>query len=225
MDVGVLLVLILVVAFATYFQTVTGYGLSIIVIGVSSNFDLLPLSQAASIISLISLVNCALALPPKKWGVIDWSIVKKVSLSAIPASVLGVVLLGYLSHQATNTLQLILGLSIVLAAGQSLFRPAPFKQISSTASFLSNGSVAGLGGGLIGMPGPPIISLFRELYLIVAEGFQADNYISAVLSLPVIFLMTWLGHKYPPKLSPVAMRRLTFFVLIVLGSLLLLASI
>ena len=249
MDVGVLLVLILVVAFATYFQTVTGYGLSIIVIGVSSNFDLLPLSQAASIISLISLVNCVLALPPKKWASIDWSIVKKVSLSAIPASVLGVVLLGYLSHQATNTLQLILGLSIVLAAGQSLFRPAPFKQISSTASFLSYGSVAGLGGGLFGMPGPPIIflmyrqpldmasiklillaifffiSLFRELYLIVAEGFQADNYISAVLSLPVIFLMTWLGHKYPPKLSPVAMRRLTFFVLIVLGSLLLLASI
>ncbi|MDO5678875.1 MAG: TSUP family transporter [Pelistega sp.] len=245
MDPSVLLVLILVVAFATYFQTVTGYGLSIIVIGVTSNFDLLPLSQAASIISLISLINCALALPPKKWASIDWAIVKIVSLSAIPASMLGVALLSFLSHQATNTLQIILGLSIVLAAAQSLFRPAPFAQISSKASFLAYGSIAGLGGGLFGMPGPPIIFLmyrqplamasiklillaifffissFRELFLIATEGFQMQNYISALLSLPIIFLMTWLGHKYPPKLSPIAMRRLTFFVLVVLGALLL----
>lgn len=249
MEPSVLLILIAVVAFATYFQTVTGYGLSIIVIGVTSNFDLLPLSQAASIISLISLVNCALALPPRKWESIDWSIVRIVSLSAIPASIVGVLLLGYLSDQAANALQLVLGISIVLAAGQSLFQPTPFKSKSSALSFLSYGSVAGLGGGLFGMPGPPIIflmyrqplditaiklillaifffiSLFRELYLVASGGVNVDNYLSAALALPVIFLMTWIGHKYPPKLSPIAIRRITFTVLIVLGVLLIVASV
>ena len=249
MDISVLIILMVVVAFATYFQTVTGYGLAIIVLGVTSNLDLMPLGQAASIIGLVSIVSCALALPPKNWSKVNWSIVKMVSFSAVPASVLGVVLLAYLSNQATNTLQLILGISIILAAAQSVFRPSPFSQISSPMSFLAYGSVAGLGGGLFGMAGPPIIflmyrqpleivsirlillaiflfiSLFRELYLVFAQGFVAENYLSALMALPVIFLMTWAGQKYPPKLSPIAIRRLTFMVLMVLGTLLVIASV
>ena len=39
----------------------------------------------------------------------------------------------------------------------------------------------------------------------------------ALYSLPVVFLFTWLGKKYPPPLSDINMRRTAFGLLIILG--------
>src|SRR5690606_27506383 len=107
--------LLAVMAFATYFQTVTGFGLSIIVIGVTSWLGLVDLPLAASVVSLVSIANCMLALPPAKWRQVDWRITGMVLLGAVPASVLGVLLLGYLSREAGTVLQWVLGVVIVLS--------------------------------------------------------------------------------------------------------------
>lgn len=237
----VLATLLLVMAFATYFQTVTGFGLSIIVIGITSAFDLVPLQLAASVVSLVSLLNCALALPPRKLRDVDWPAARAVLAGAIPASIGGVMLLGYLSREWAQGLQLLLGLVIIASGILFALRPTPLLQRSSAGRFGMSGMVAGVCGGLFGMPGPPVIfllyrqplalstvrnlllvvflfiSLTRMVYLGLNEGFDRSSYLIAFLSLPLIAVMTWIGHRFPPPLSPATMRRFTFGVLVLIG--------
>ncbi|RTZ45720.1 sulfite exporter TauE/SafE family protein [Candidimonas sp. SYP-B2681] len=237
----ILLALLGIMAFATYFQTVTGFGLSIIVIGVTSGLDLVPLSMSASVVSLVSLMNCALALPPKKLSEVNWRVTYAVLVGAIPASIAGVVLLDYMSSGATTTLQLLLGAVIIFSGVQCVLKPAPQTKQSSPGRFTVSGAVAGVCGGIFGMPGPPIIflmyrqpfqittirtvllvvflfiSLTRTVYLAIDQGVDREAYLAAGLSLPLISVMTWLGHRFPPPLSAKAMRRATFAMLVSIG--------
>jgi len=237
----VLIGLLVVMAIATYFQTVTGFGLSIIVIGVTSGLDLVPLEISASVVSLVSLSNCAMAISYREVARLPWSYVWIILFGAIPASILGVVCLEYMSRDAADWLQLLLGLVISIAGIQSAMRPAPLSHASSKLRLALNGVVAGLSGGLFGMPGPPIvflmyrqpltlhvvkqvllvvfliISLFRMAYLGAVEGLDTTSYVAASLSLPLIGLMTRIGKRYPPPLSAETMRRGTFSILVLIG--------
>ena len=91
------------------------------------------------------------------------------------------------------------------------------------------------------MPGPPIIflmyrqpfqittirtillvvflfiSLTRMIYLGIDQGMDREAYLVAGFSLPLISVMTWLGHRFPPPLSAKAMRRATFAILVGIG--------
>lgn len=233
--------LLIVMAFATYFQTVTGFGLSIIVIGVTSGLDLVPLGIAASVVSLVSLSNCAMAISLTQLPRIPWRYVWLILLGAIPASVLGVIFLEYLSRDATSLLELVLGLVITVSGIQSALRPSTFTHPSSGFRLAFNGIVAGLSGGMFGMPGPPIvfllyrqplelhivrqvllivflfISLFRMIYLGFVEGVDSTSYVSALISLPLIAFMTRIGKRFPPPLSQESIRRGTFSVLVTIG--------
>lgn len=244
----VLVGLLLVMAFATYFQTVTGFGLSIIVIGVTSGLDLVPLAVAASVVSLVSLSNCAMAISIRSAKHLPWRFVWLILLGAIPASILGVILLGYLSREAASWLQLVLGVVIAISGIQSAFKPSPLARESKGGRLAVNGVVAGLSGGLFGMPGPPIvflmyrqpldldvvrqillivfflISLFRMIYLGVFEGVDIDSYVSALFSLPLIAVMTRIGKKYPPPIPAEMIRRLTFMILVAIGMILMFSS-
>ena len=241
LGIHVLAGLLVVMAFATYFQTVTGFGLSIIVIGVTSGLDLVPLSIAASVVSLVSLSNCAMAVSPAQLPRIPWHYVCLILLGAIPASILGVVFLEYLSRDATSLLEFLLGLVITVSGIQSALRPTPFTYPSSGSRLTFNGIVAGLSGGLFGMPGPPIvflmyrqpldlniirqillivflfISLFRMIYLAMVEGFDTTSYLAALFSLPLIAFMTKVGKRFPPTMSQESIRRGTFSVLVTIG--------
>lgn len=241
LSIQILAGLLLVMAFATYFQTVTGFGLSIIVIGVTSGLDLVPLALAASVVSLVSLSNCAMAISLSSAKNLPWRFVWLILLGAVPASIVGVILLEYLSREAAAWLQLALGIVIVISGIQSALKPHPLVRESKGTRLAVNGVVAGLSGGLFGMPGPPIvflmyrqpldldvvrqvllivfflISLFRMAYLGVFEGFDTDSYVSALFSLPLIAVMTRIGKKYPPPIPAEVIRRLTFMILVTIG--------
>lgn len=102
------LLLLLIIAIGTYFQTVTGFGLAMIVIGINSAAGLTDMPFIASVVSLVSLVNSGVALP-RHLHHIDWRLANTTLLGVIPASILGVVLLNFLSTQATSILELLLG--------------------------------------------------------------------------------------------------------------------
>lgn len=66
-----LAILIAVIGAGSYFQTVTGFGLGMIVMGVTSGFGLAPLATVATLMSVVSLANGATALPGRLHH-IDW---------------------------------------------------------------------------------------------------------------------------------------------------------
>lgn len=93
------LVLIALIGAASYFQTITGFGLSMIVMGATSGFDLAPVASIATLLSLVTLTNSATALHGKLHH-IDWRAVGATTLGALPAVIAGVVLLNYMSTSA-----------------------------------------------------------------------------------------------------------------------------
>ena len=89
------LALLGVVAAGTYFQTVTGFGLGMIVMGVASGLGLAPVPALAALVSLLSLANCLVALPGALHH-LDWRAIRAASIGLLPAMAAGVLMLGYL---------------------------------------------------------------------------------------------------------------------------------
>lgn len=240
MSIDILIALLAVIAIGTYFQTVTGFGLGMIVMGVTSGFELVPVGVVAAVVSLVTLVNSAVALPGKLHH-IDWQAARAVLAGVVPAIVAGVLLLDYLSVVAARLLQFLLGATIIYSGIVFALRPTQLAERSSTRSFFVSGFFSGLFGGLFGMAGPPVIFHFyrqpmelvtvRNMLLLVfactsgcrtlfvaAQGrLDAETGLLAGLAVPLVALATVVGRRYPPPFSPTMMRRIAFGVLIVIG--------
>lgn len=234
------LLLLLIIVIGTYFQTVTGFGLAMIVIGINSAVGLTSVPFIASVVSLVSLVNSGVALP-RHLHHIDWRLANTTLLGVIPASVLGVVLLNFLNAQATSILEFLLGCVIGYSGISFALRPRQHTEISSLRSFFSVGFISGLCGGLFGIPGPPIIfhlyrqpislavtrnmlllifactAFSRSLYEFITTGFPKGTLTTTLLAIPCVALVTILTQRFPPPLSVETVRRITFGTLILIG--------
>ncbi|HLS42897.1 MAG TPA: sulfite exporter TauE/SafE family protein [Paenalcaligenes sp.] len=232
--------LIFVIALGTYFQTITGFGLAMIVIGVSSGFGLTSVPFIATVVSLISLVNSAVALP-RHLHDIDWRIANTTLLGIVPSSIIGVVLLNYLNTQATAILEFLLGAVIVYSGVSFALSPRQLKTPSSLKRFFSVGFVSGLCGGLFGMPGPPLIfhmyrqpmsiamvrhmlllmfactAFSRTFYEVITTGLPKETLSVSALAIPCVAIVTLLAQRFPPPLSAFALRRITFITLVIIG--------
>lgn len=136
MSLEIIIALLTVIAVGTYFQTVTGFGLGMIVMGVTSGFDLVSVPFIATVISFVTLMNSAVALPGKLHH-IDWPAARAVLLGVVPSIVVGVLLLEYLSSQFARLLQFMLGAAIIYSGLVFAFRASQLKVKSSNRSFSS----------------------------------------------------------------------------------------
>lgn len=86
MTLELLVPFIAIAAVAGYFQTVTGFGLGMIVIGATSGLNVAPVASVAAVVSLMMLANSAVALPGKlrhlNLGSIDTFVGSSVSCAA-----------------------------------------------------------------------------------------------------------------------------------------------
>src|SRR5690606_40832996 len=121
-DFGALTLFALVVFFAVYFHTVTGFVLAMIGMGLASGAGVVSVATLASVISLVTLVNSGVALRGNVQHV-PWKISWMMVAGVLPASVLGVLLLDYLSSEATDVIQVLLGLVIVYGGVSLAWRP------------------------------------------------------------------------------------------------------
>jgi uncharacterized membrane protein YfcA len=241
MSIETIVALLAVIAVGAYFQTVTGFGLGMIVMGVTSGFDLVPIALVAAIVSVVTLVNSAVALPGKLHH-IDWPAARAVLAGVVPSIVVGVLLLDYLSSTAASLLQFLLGGVIIYSGVVFALRPAQLAERSSNRSFFVSGFFSGLFGGLFGMAGPPVIFHFyrqpfelvvvRNMLLLTfaftagtrtvfvgTQGlFTSEVWLVIGLTVPLVALATAAGRRYPPPLGPATMRRLAFGVLVVIGA-------
>ncbi|GAB3677711.1 sulfite exporter TauE/SafE family protein [Salinisphaera aquimarina] len=241
MNSEILLPFLVVAAVAGYFQTVTGYGLGMILIGVTSGLDIVPVAATATIVGLLLLVNSAVALPGR-FGHIHWPLVTSTALGVVPATLVGIVLLEYLDSRLSRLLHVALGLLIIYGAFSLLRTPVQQDTPSGCSGFVVSGVVSGLCGGLFGIPGPPLIYQFyrqplpltairnmltvifsltatvRTLLVALQGAIDTQILVLTASAVPVIAVTTWLGRHCPPPLSTRAMRWLTCAVLLGIGS-------
>ncbi|MEX0584393.1 MAG: sulfite exporter TauE/SafE family protein [Natronospirillum sp.] len=234
------LMLLGIVALATYAQSVTGFAFGLTVMGGAVLFNLAPVALVAILISLLSLFNCVLSLH-KHYANIDKEIVFLVSISSVATLVLGVWVLEVLSTLYIEWLQIILGVAIIISSTMLVFKPRPQPQRSSRASFVLTGGLAGLMGGMFSTSGPPLVFHFYRQPLaqaVIRDTLLSVFAISSVLRLtvvgmqgaitstllviaatavPTVLLFSWLGRHYPPPLSDIAMRRGAFTLLMLSG--------
>ena len=233
-------VFLLIIAVAGYFQTVTGFGLSMIVTGAIAGLGLTSVAVVAAVVNVLALVNCAIALPGRSPH-IDPRIAVPVIASVVPMIGVGVVLLAYLSSEATSVLRVALGLIIIYGGVSIVWQARPRERQSGALSFVAAGACSGLCGGLFGMSGPPLIyqlyrqpialarirdlliliftitSFTRIVMLGISGQIGRHILILSAFAIPAIAISTFLGRRFPPPLSPRTMRRVICVVLVGIG--------
>lgn len=248
MEIGALLATLIIMGVAGYLHTVSGFGLGLIVMGAAGGLGVASVPVLAAVVSLVTLVNSAIALPGRCHGLGKLRIIA-LAVGILPAIVLGVWLLSWLNNTLTVLLTLLLG-ALVLSGGISIgLQPRPLKTESPPWTYAVSGALTGLCGGLFGVPGPPAIyhcyrqplpletirlllilcfamtSGVRTLYVASQGGLTIDVWELALWAMPVVGGATWLGHHYPPPFSLRKMRRLAMLALIILGASILLKGI
>lgn len=241
-------IFLIIACFAGYFQTVTGFGLGMIVLGLIGGLNIVPLPSVVVVVSLMTLVNCAVALPGRVHHVY-WPTVWPVILGLVPSIVLGVLLLNYLSEGASALVQLLLGVVILVGGVGLLLKPGHPTNMAKPASFTLFGGLSGFLGGLFEIAGPPLIyhyyrqplephrirntlillfavsSGVRTLFIVGSGQMSQEILLLTAWALPMVVVGTWLGRHWPPPLSVSTMRRLVFIILILIGVSLIVAGL
>ncbi|MDA0142714.1 sulfite exporter TauE/SafE family protein [Vibrio sp. RW] len=247
MELLVLLAILATIAVGTYFQTVTGFGLGIIVIGLTVSLNLVSLPVIAAVVSIVTLFNCLVALMGKPL-LGELKILVVLVIGIIPGVSLGVFLLDELSESATHILRGLLGAMVLFAGLSFMFKPKTRTERSTTVSFLVSGFSSGLAGGLFGMAGPPIVyhlyrqpftldlvrstllmvfactSMSRTVNVYAAGDMEASILWLSAIAVPLVALVTMFARRFPPPLSNDQLRKLVFIVLMLIGGYLMAVS-
>ncbi|WP_104403174.1 sulfite exporter TauE/SafE family protein [Vibrio penaeicida] len=225
-----LILLLVIIAIGTYFQTVAGFGIAIIIIGLTSAFQLYNLPVVAAIISLITIANCLVALkgigrqtPWRKWAF--------TILGVIPGVYVGLLGLNHLSGEAISTLEFLLGCIILYSAISLFWRAAAKKELSRFRSFSVAGFTSGLCSGMFGLGGPPLVyhfyrqpmamehiralllstflcsSVSRTVILAWENQLTPEILTISAAAIPLVMLVTYLTQKYPTNIAPNTMRK------------------
>jgi uncharacterized membrane protein YfcA len=248
MELGGLVTTLTIMGVAGYVHTVSGFGLGMIVMGAAGGLGVASVPVLAAVVSLVTLVNSAVALPGK-WRGLGTQRIIALAVGIVPSIVVGVWLLSWLDATLTVLLTLLLG-ALVLSGGISIgLRPRPLRAESPSWTFAVSGFLTGLCGGLFGVPGPPVIyhcyrqplpletirlllilcfaitSGVRTIYVGSQGGLNGDVWQLALWSMPVVGGATWLGRCFPPPCSAALMRRLAMLTLVGLGAAILLKGV
>lgn len=239
MTLEVLLPFLTIVAFSSYFQTVTGFGLGIIIMGLASGMDLLPVATIAATNSLLTLGNGAFALPGAMRH-IEWRATRAALWGMVPAMIGGVYLLDYLSS-STALLKFLLGLAIAYSGTSIAVQATPAAKGDNSRGFFFSGIFSGAMAGLFGLAGPPLVYQFYRHALslqairysliflftvsacwrtaVIAVQGQLNHQIIllGLLSLPVGALATLAGKRYPPPFGRVVVGRIASLLLVIIG--------
>ncbi|MHC3940968.1 putative sulfite/organosulfonate exporter TauE [Paenochrobactrum sp. BZR 201-1] len=233
--------LLLLAGLAAYMQTLTGFALGLIMMGGIALAAIMPINEAAILVSFLTVVNAAQVLA-KGWRNIAKREFTLIIIPSLLFLLIGYWLLGLLLDSSVVWLKLVLGIFIIISSIQLLMKPTPLEKPSAAGSFIFFGSLAGLMGGLFSTAGPPLVyHLYRQplrlaviretlvavfglnalvrLGTVMAAGeMPSIDFWWSLLAIPVVILFTFLARRFPPPLSAVALRRLAFVLLFLSGA-------
>ncbi|SEP96323.1 Sulfite exporter TauE/SafE [Faunimonas pinastri] len=240
MSVFDILYFVLLAGIAAYVQSLTGFGLGLITMGGVALGGAIPLTYAAVLVSVMTLVNAGQVLL-KGWRDVAWRDLRLVILSGIPALILGYWMLEWLAGTRMDAVRLLLGIIIILSALQLAARPHALGRRSSDGSFLFFGAVAGIMGGLFSTSGPPLVyhlyrqpmpavtiretlvaifgfnALFRLIVVAGAGNLPPARVWICLLALPSVMVFTFAARRWPPPVAPEIMRHVIFVLLCLSG--------
>lgn len=229
-----------IAALAAWVQTLTGFALGLILMGVTGALGLMPVPQAAAITSLLVLVNAVLVLS-RGWRDVDRPALKLILMGAFPSLIAGFFLLGWLAGSALGLLQLLLGIVIAGSAAQLAARPQLRETRSPPFTFFLAGLIGGMMGGLFATTGPPVIwhlyrqpmplaavrvtlvsvflltQILRTGLVIGSGGITAALLVSAAGAAPSVVLGTWLARRFPPPVRTATIRKVALGLLFLSG--------
>ena len=235
------LLFLLFAALAAYAQSVTGFALALVLLGLVGVVDLVPLPDAVNAATVLVAVNAAVFLGRRRPLKLEPSVWPAAAASALGV-VAGTALLTWLAGAAHDVLRLLLGLSIVLCAFLLWRAAKPLKAVSSRSTFVLAGATAGLMGGMFSAPGPPLVYLlYRQplsharvqeslvllfgtgallrLALVVSAGqFSAQAVLLAAEAVPAVVLVTSFAARRPPPLPPGLLKAAVCLLLIATGT-------
>ncbi len=228
-------------------QSITGFAMALIVMGGVAALGVADIKLAAAVVSLIAMVNSTLALRRNTHHVAV-PIWRALLIGLLPCTVIGVLVLDYLSGSFYEVLRLVLGVVIIVAGILLMIQPKPFAHPSGSWTAIMFGCAGGLIGGLYGAGGAPmawfmyrqplsvlaaratllatflVSTVGRTLIVAVAGHLSREVLVLAAMSIPLVVAATLLGNRLGPLLPDKLIRRMVFAVLIVLGALLIVES-
>jgi len=240
MTLDVLAALLLVVGIGAYVQTVTGFAMGLIIMGAATLFNLVPVAFSAVVVTMTSMFNILLALS-KEHRHIHWRSALLASAGMAPALILGVLLLDHLGSDSARGLKIALGIFILVGATLLVLKPHPRTNLQVGWRDVLAGALGGFFGGLFSTAGPPLVyhlyrqpfgidvirttlltifgftTLLRNGFVALSGNFTMEMLNTSLLAIPVVYLATILGQRFPPPFAEQGMRRLAFALLAILG--------
>lgn len=226
--------------FAAWVQTITGFAFALITVGGVALTGLMPLADAAALVSALSFVNAA-QMASTGWRHIARRPFALVLMSSLPMVVAGFFVLSWFSGTRADALRLTLALAIILSSLQLAAPPRPDQRMPGAPAFLFAGAMAGLMGGLFSASGPPLawrfwrsplpVAAIREtlvatfalnaalrLGLIATTGFRPDPSVwLGLVAVPAVMAATAAARRWPPPLAQATLRRIVFVLLLLAG--------
>ena len=225
----------------SYIQSVTGFGLGMIVMAVVGANGSIPLPVLAAIVSLITALNIAMSLKGRLPSV-DRRIFGWMAAGQVPAVIVGVIAAVVLDREARWVLELLLGLFIIAGSVSMLARPVARTATSANWACLCAGMSGGMMGGLFAASGPVLgwfgyrqplqVAVIRATLLssfalasvtrigtvAVQGGITFEVVKLSLIAAPLVGFGAWLGRKRPPPFSDAQMKRSVFALLLVMGA-------
>jgi uncharacterized membrane protein YfcA len=232
---------LLFVALAVYAQSVTGFALALILLGLVGATEVVPLADTVNAVNVMVLTNSVTVLWRRRAFSIERALWPALA-ACLGGGVAGTLLAIWLADSAIQVLRLLLGLSIAVCA-LMLWRAArPLKAQSPPRAFVLAGTASGLLGGMFSAPGPPLVYLlYRQpwpiariqeslilffgmvallrLALVVPTGeFSLGALRLAAEAIPVVLVVSAVAARRRAPLSPNLLRNLVCVLLVGTGA-------
>ncbi len=232
---------LLFVAIAVYAQTITGFALGLVLLGLIGFSGILPLPDAINATTVLGFCNTWTFVYLRRPLRLEPAFMPAIAAGAV-GIVAGAFIMAWLAGAGYEVLRLTLGISIVMCAGLLWLAAKPLPTLSSPATFAGVGAIAGIMGGMFSTSGPPLVYLLyrqplaqkriREslllifgmtsglrLCVVVPSGqFSLQSLQLALEALPVVLLVTYLAVKYPPPLAPHLLKAAVCILLVATGA-------
>lgn len=216
-------------AVAAYVQTITGFAFGLILMAGVALANVMPLPDAAAVVSALTLANAATMLA-RGWRRIAWREWRLCVFTSVPMIFVGVTLLDYLAAERVDLLRLSLSLVIALSSLAVLKTPRPGADAPAGWTYALAGVGSGLMSGLFAAGGPPLVFRFytsplpivtiRETLVSVYAlnavirlvGVFGSGHAPpasawwALLAFPVVMATTAAARRWPPPIKSAALR-------------------
>jgi uncharacterized membrane protein YfcA len=227
-------------AVATFAQSITGFALALILLGLTGLFNLAPLADVANVATVTALFTSAIHLRGARKG-LDWPMMRSTIMGSVIGVAVGVALLAWLSANVVMVLRLLLGVVIVACAIIVLVRAEPLPQRSSNASFQGFGFLSGVLGGLFSASGPPLVYQFyrqplalgalrdtlmaslafggvMRVIMVAGSGqFSLRSLGLCAIAVPFASTLTWWIKRHPPGWDRAVVLKIVCVLLTITG--------